>query len=255
MTTRQDTIRAIAPSTTPLDSRWSSATLASILADRSAAASAQRPWWRRTRRRAVVAAVVGLFTITAGTAVAAAATTSTDAVRAVLTHFTDEPHVDGGLGRLNDPRLVAKFETRRGLFAFWVARSSSGELCYASSDGTWDGIGSPTTDELEYGCGDVALVSHADPQRIVELSGIDQLGGFFTDDDGGPLIYGISPFSDAVSVRVHADGIDRTLPIRESSHGFGAALPAAGSVRSVTLTFAGPDGRTLGRSRWVAPRG
>ncbi len=82
----------------------------------------------------------------------------------------------------------------------------------------------------------------------------DQLGGFFK-DDAGPLLYGVSPYPDAVAVHVRGDGVDRTLPLQADSHGYGAALPEATDADAVTLTFLDEAGAELGSTRWVAPVG
>jgi len=69
------------------------------------------------------------------------------------------------------------------------------------------------------------------------------------------MVYGVSAYPDAVEVRVQGEGVDRTLPIRADSHGYGAALPEAAQARAVTLTFVDAAGQALGTRRVVAPVG
>ena len=122
---------------------------------------------------------------------------------------------------------------------------------YASSDGDWDGEGVPSASQLEHGCGGIVLSNAGEP---VPFTRPDQLGGFFK-DDAGPLLYGVSPYPDAVAVHVRGDGVDRTLPLRADSHGYGAALPEAADADALTLTFLDDAGAELGSTRWVAPVG
>lgn len=56
-------------------------------------------------------------------------------------------------------------------------------------------------------------------------------------------------------MHVRGDGVDRTLPLRADSHGYGAALPEAADADAVTLTFLDDAGTELGSTRWVAPAG
>jgi hypothetical protein len=87
----------------------------------------------------------------------------------------------------------------------------------------------------------------------VELTRPDQLGGFFKDED--PMVYGVSPYADAVAVRVVGNGVDRTLPVRSDSHGYGAVVPEAANAKAVTLTFLDGAGQVLGTKRVIAPVG
>jgi hypothetical protein len=173
-------------------------------------------------------------------------------VRKTLTEFGEQPNTSGNdIGELHDPTQVAQFRTEGGIFAVWIAASSKGAVCYAMSDGTWDGEGVPTQDELsDYGCGgQIWAGPHRPPE---ELTRPDQLGGFFKDFDG-PMVYGVSPYPEAVAVQVTGLGVDRTLPVRPDSHGYGAALPEAERATAVTLTFTAADGTVLGSRRVVAP--
>lgn len=249
--TNYDTISALAPAREPFESEWSATTLAGILAEGPDPARAAVPWWRRTRRRAVALVAAGVVTVTAGTAVAVGG--PIEVVKDAILDFSNQPNTTGnGLGRLDDPELVAQFEIPRGIFAIWIATSSSGKVCYASSDGVWDGEGAPTRSELEYGCGGEILTP--DAQSSEPLTRPDQLGGFFKDTDG-PIVYGVSPYPDAIRVRVRGAGVDRTLPLRPDSHGYGAAIPEASDASAVTLTFLDAAGRELGTRRLTAPVG
>lgn len=246
--TNDNLITALAPTRESFDAEWSRETLAGILAaDRVAAARR-----RKTRRVTLIGATVGALSL--GTAAAVAAGGPVDMVKSVLTEFTEQPNTTGnGLGELRDPQLVAQFRTEKGLFALWVTTPSTTEgVCYAYTDGTWNGEGTPAKDQLDYGCGGESFVGPDVPPG--ELTRPDQIGGFFKDTDG-PMVYGISPYVDAVAVRVQAEGVDRTLPVRADSHGYGAALPEAGQVPAVTLTFEDADGQVLGSKRVVAPVG
>jgi hypothetical protein len=249
--TTHDAITALAPTPEPLDPEWSATTLAGILADGPDPARAAAPWWWRTRRRAVALVAAGVVTLSAGAAVAVGG--PVEVVRDAILDFSNQPNTTGnGLGKLDDPELVAQFDIPQGVFAIWIATSSSGKVCYASSDGVWDGVGVPTKTELEYGCGGEVLTP--DAQSSEPLTRPDQLGGFFKDTDG-PIVYGVSPYPDAVRVRVRGAGVDRTLPLRADSHGYGAAIPEASDADAVTLTFLDGTGRELGTRRWVAPIG
>ena len=249
--TNYDTITALTPAHEPHGPEWSAATLAGILAEGPDSTRAAAPWWRRTRRRAVALLAAGMVTVIGGTAVAVGG--PVEVVKDAILHFSNQPNTTGnGLGRLDDPELVAQFEIPRGIFAIWIATSSSGKVCYASSDGIWDGEGAPTRSELEYGCGGEVLTP--DAQSSEPLTRPDQLGGFFKDSDG-PIIYGVSSYPDAVRVRVQGAGIDRTLPLRADSHGYGAAIPEASAAIAVTLTFLDDAGRELGSKRLIAPVG
>jgi hypothetical protein len=251
MTTTHDQITRLAPAPEPFEPGWSRDTLAHILADRPVPARSPRPWWRRTRRRVAALLAAGVVTLTAGTAVAVGG--PGQVVKDALLDFSRQPNTSGnGLGRLEDPQLVAKFRASNGVFAFWVARSSNGRVCFAAADGTWDGEGVPARSQLDYGCGGT-IVDPANGKRPIDLTRMDQLGGFFK-DSGGPLVYGIAP-DDAVQARVRGTGVDQTLPVRSDSHGFGAALPGASHTAAVTLTFLDSSGRAVGSRRWVAPVG
>ena len=245
--TRNRIVTALAPRPEPLDPEWSEPTLREILA------TERTPRRRAMRRGVVVGVVAGVLSL--GTATALAVGGPTDVVKRVLTEFGRQPNTTGNdIGELHDPQLVAQFRTETGgLFAFWVARSSKGAVCLAISDGAWDGEGSPTEEELStYGCGGDLWVGPGLPPE--ELTRPDQLGGFFKDNDG-PLVYGISPYPDTTSVRVEGRGVDRTLPVRSDSLGFGAALPEAGGARSLRLTFLDEEGRVLGSKEVIAPVG
>lgn len=249
--TEHDTITALAPAPEPFEPQWSATTLARIVAEGPPPARAARPWWRRTRRRAASLVAAGLVVVTAGTAVAVGG--PVESVKDAILDFSRQPNTTGnGLGRLDEPELVAQFEIPGGIFAIWIATSSSGTVCYASSDGVWDGEGAPARSELEYGCGGDVL--SADARSIEPLTRPDQLGGFFKDSDG-PIVYGVSPFPDAVAVRVQGDGVDRTLPLRRDSLGYGAAIPEASGAPAVTLTFLDDTGRPLGTRQVTAPVG
>jgi hypothetical protein len=178
----------------------------------------------------------------------------TDVVRDVLTEFGQQPNTTGNdIGELHDPHLVAQFSSESGVFAVWIATSSKGAVCYAMADGTWDGQGLPTKDQLgDYGCGGEIWAGPGRPPE--ELTRPDQLGGFFKDNDG-PLLYGVSAWPAAVTVHVQADGVDRVLPVRSDSHGYGAALPEAAHVPAVDLTFLDAAGNVLGTKHVIAPVG
>lgn len=252
MTTTHDQVTKLAPTPDPLEPGWSRETLARILTERPAPEHNPRPWWRRTRRRLTAVIVAGVVALTAGTAVAVGG--PGQVVKDALLDFSRQPNTSGnGLGRLEDPQLVAKFRTPRGVFAFWVATSSNGGVCYADANGTWDGDGVPTKRQLDYGCGGT-IIKPTDPNTTMELTRVDQVGGFFKDSDG-PLIYGVSPYADAVQARVRGAGVDRTLPVRSDSHGFGSAIPEASRATAVTVTFLDGAGTPLGSKRWVAPVG
>jgi len=244
--TKDSILTALAPAPEPLDPHWSQATLAGILSPARTAAP-RRP---RGRRRILVGLAAGFVTL--GTATAVAVGGPTDVVDNVLTQFGEQPNTSGNGLELDDPQLVAQFETERGIFALWIATGSPGEVCYALSDGQWNGEGSPTKDQLEYGCGGQIYVAPGRPTE--ELTRPDQFGGFFNDDDG-PMVYGVSPYPGTVEVRVRAAGVDRTLPVRADSLGYGSALPEAAQVPAVTLTFLDADGHELGSKRSIAPVG
>ncbi len=254
MTTTQDQIAKLAPTPESFEPEWSRDTLATILAGAPSPTRSTHSWWRMTRRRAAALIAAGVVALGAGTAVAGGG--PVEVVKDALLDFSKQPNTSAnGLGRLHDPELVAKFRTKNGIFAFWVATSSNGQVCYADADGTWDGEGLPTKSQLDYGCGGV-LVDVTDPDQTIDLTRPEQLGGFFKDSDG-PLVYGISPYPEAVSVRIQGPGVDRTLPIRTDSHGFGSAIPEASRATAITVTFLDNGGRALGPrpTRWVAPVG
>lgn len=248
-----DRITALAPLAEQLDQEWAESTLARIVADES-----PRRAPRRTRRRVAAIAVTGALTLTTGAAVAAAAGEGPfDTVKDVLLDFADQPNTSGNdVGTIHDPLLVAQVEQSNGVvFAVWIATTSSGDICSASttSDATWDGGGSPAPGDLEYGCGEYVVdLYDPDPNTIIRLERPDQLGNFF-EEGGGPVLYGISPYPDAVAVHVHGAGVDRTLPVREDSLGYGAALPGATDAASMELTFSDAAGRTLGSRTLFAP--
>ncbi|WP_436699619.1 hypothetical protein [Nocardioides sp. BYT-33-1] len=246
-----DPLSALAPTPLPLDPEWSEVTLARILAeDRTAVAHAARVRRRRARRRTAIGLGLAFSTIGAATAVAIGG--PTEVVSSAIEDFARQPNTTGnGLGELHEPALVARFDTGHGVFAFWVATSSTGKVCFAMSDGAWDGTGTPTRKELEYGCGGVIWAGDDVPPQ--ELTSPAQLGGFFKDSE--PLVYGISPYPGTVRVRVQGVGVDRTLPVRADSLGYGSALPEASGAAEVTLTFLDAAGRVLGTEVRVAPVG
>ncbi|TNM39768.1 hypothetical protein FHP29_12990 [Nocardioides albidus] len=240
----------LAPTPPALDPDWSEATLARILRDDRAAARAAAVRRRRGRRRTAIG--LGLALSAVGSTTAFALGGPIDVVTSAIEDFARQPNTTGnGLGELHEPALVAQFDTDHGVFAIWVATSSTGKVCYAMSDGVWDGTGTPTKKELEYGCGGIIWVGDDVPPQ--ELTSPDQLGGYFTDSE--PLVYGVSPWPAATQVRVQAPGVDRTLPVRDDSHGYGAALPEAVGVPQVTLTFLDAQGQVLGTKVSVAPVG
>lgn len=241
-------ITALAPTPEPFDPAWSQQTLAEI---RSADQSPQRP--HRVRRTVLVGAAAGVLTL--GTATAFAGGGPESVVKDLLDGFIAQPNTTGnGLGELNDPQLVAKFRMQDDkIFAIWVATPTATQgVCSAMTDGSWDGTGTPDKSELEYGCGGDIWTGPDTPPA--ELTRPEQLGGFFKDFDG-PLVYGVSPYADAVAVRVQGIGVDRTLPVRADSHGYGSALPEAAQAPAVTLTFVDASGQVLGTKRVVAPIG
>jgi hypothetical protein len=242
-------IIALAPVPEGLDEEWADATLARILLDDGPLPR------RRDRRRLAVIAMAGVLTVSTGTAIAAANAGSIGAVKDVLLDFMDQPNTTGNnIGTLGTPELVAKFRRGDGrLFTFWIATSSKGAVCVAYSDGSWDGEGAPTVKQLEYGCGGEVV----DPTQVdtpIPLERPDQVGGFFK-DEAEPILYGVSPYADAVEVHVQGTGVDRTLPLRADSHGFGSALPEATEADSVTLTFLDRAGQALGSRTYIAPVG
>lgn len=243
---KNSTLLALAPVPEPFDPEWSQTTLADIVsAERSTPARQHK-----NRRRVLIGLAAGLVTVSTATAVAVGG--PSDAVKRVILDFGKQPNTSAnGLGELQDPQLVAKFPMQTGLFSLWVATSSTGKVCFAYSDGQWNGEGNPTKDQLEYGCGGEIYVGPDQPPE--ELTRPDQIGGFFKDE--GPVVYGISPYPDAATVRVQGTGVDRTLPVRPDSHGYGAALPEADHASEVTLTFLDADGRVLGSTRSIAPVG
>ncbi|MFL6156041.1 MAG: hypothetical protein ACJ72D_08125 [Marmoricola sp.] len=245
-TTPSSTLTALAPAPEPFDPAWSSATLTSILADTTPAARVRRP------RRLAALVVTGAVVVTAGTAAAVGG--PGDVVRNAIEDFSRQPNTTAnGLGRLDDPELVAKFDTPKGVFALWIATSSTGKICYAMSDATWDGRGTPTKAELSYGCGG-EVVSNTDGTTPTELTDVTQLGGFFKDDEG-PLLYGVAPYAAATQVRVAGADFTRTLPVRADSHGYGDALPEAAHDAGLQLTFLDAAGAVLGTAKVVAPVG
>jgi hypothetical protein len=245
-----DRITALAPVPEHLDRKWANETLARILADEPPARSR-----RLAGHRTAAIAVAGVLTLSTGAAVAAAVADPIDSIKETLLGFAAAPNTTGnGVGTIHDPQLVAQFERATGdVFALWISTTSTGDVCYAYSDAAWDGVGAPPTSELEYGCAGDVIVA-ADPERVVPLERPDQLGGFFKDTDE-PILYGVSPYADAVRVRVEGDGVRRTLPLRADSHGFGTALPEAADADSLTLTFLDAAGRALGSTTFVAPVG
>lgn len=256
-----DDITALAPAPKGFEPAWSEMALAAILADGSASDAApgsvrvRSPRWRTTRGRvaAVFASVVVI--VSAGTAVAGEG--PAQVVKDILVHFSEQPNTAAnGLGQLDDPVQVARFQMRDGVFAVWVATASDGTVCTADSDGTWDGLGLPEPAELEYACAPM-VIDHRDPDRLIELTQPTQIGGYFKDDPDGPLIYGVSPYPDALLVRLRGDGVRTTLQVRSDSLGFGGALPEASPTpgAALRLTWVDDAGRVLGSERWVAPNG
>lgn len=237
----------LAPVNERFDPKWSEQTLTDIR-------TTERPVRRHRRVRRPVAAAVAAAALVVGASTAQAVSGPESVVHHLLDGFVKQPNTTGnGLGELQDPVVVAQFQTENGLFAVWVATPVAGDgVCYAISDGTWDGEGDPTRSELEYGCGGQIIVG--DGPRTEELTRPDQLGGFFK-DDAGPIVYGIAPVPDVVAVRVRGTDIDRTLPVRPDSLGYGAALPEAASANAVTLTFLDPAGRPLDSKVLSAPVG
>lgn len=239
-----DQIVALAPSREPLDPEWSAATLHRITA------TPQQSQWRPRARLIAGGLAAGVIAATAGTAVAGIGPAGV--VKDVLIDFSRQPDTSGnGLGELHNPKLVTRFSTSRGVFAVWVATSSTGKVCDAAVSG-WDGIGVPRRSELEYGCNPMILDPN-DPNRAIELTRPDQLGGFLQDDDGTPIVYGVSPYRQAVQVRVQGAGVDRKLPVRTDSHGYGAAFPDVARPVDISLTFMDAGGRVLGTKRIVVP--
>jgi hypothetical protein len=245
----EDRITALAPVPEQLDQAWAEATLSRILSDKTQHARS------RDRRAIAAIAIAGALTVGTGTAVAAKGFGSVDAVRDLLIAYGKQPNTSAhDIGTLGTPRLVAQFRRSNGdNFAFWIATSSSGAVCFAYSDASWNGEGAPTPSQLEYGCGG-EVVDSADPTRPIPLERPEQLGGFFK-DEAEPILYGVSPYAEAAAVQVHGTGVDVTLPVRSDSHGYGSTLPTASDAESLTLTFLDAAGRALGTRTVVAPVG
>ena len=240
-----DRITALAPMPEHLDQEWANATLARILADDSSPKSRWRAPRRLTSHRRRRHPHRGT-----GAAVAAATMDDPiDVVRDTLLDFADDPDTSGNdVGTIHDPQLVAKVERSNGhVFGVWIATTSSGEICDAQtvSDSTWDGVGAPAPSDLEYGCAS-DIVDPTDPDKVIRRERPDQVGGFFFREGGDTILYGISPYSDAVAVRVEGQGVDRTLPLRADSLGYGAALPEATGMDSLELTFLDSAGKVVG---------
>ena len=242
MSTRH-TIAALAPEPTRPDPDWSAATLRRILAT---------PPRRRRLRRRVGAGVAGaVVALTAGAAFSGVGPAGVvrDALRA---DAHDPDNVAHGIGTIPQPSLVARFPTANGLWAQWVAVTSKGVVCSVGSFGTWNGEGVPKRSDLARNCGN-GVVDKTDSNRVVELTRPDQIGGFIKDiADAGPVVFGVAPYDDAVSVRVTGRGVDRTLPVRANSHGYGVALPEAEHTRFLLLTFLDGSGHRLGTTRLMA---
>ncbi len=237
-----DRFSALAPVPEHLDQEWADATLARILADAPPA-----PSRGQHRRRLAAAGVTGVLTLSAGAAFASGLD-PIGVVKDTLLDFADDPNTTGSdVGTIYDPQLVTQFERSNGqIFAVWIARTSTGEICDAQtvSDAAWDGGGSLEPSDLEYGCaGDFVDPSY--PDQVIQRERPDQLGAFFT-EAGDTILYGISPHAEAVAVRVQGGGVDRVLRVRADSLGYGAALPGAANAGSLELTFLDPAGRTLG---------
>jgi hypothetical protein len=236
-------ITALAPLPEQLDQQWANDALARILAD---APPVPSRWI--TRHRTAAVAVAGVLTLTTGTAFATVGLDPISVVKDTLLDFADDENTTGNdVGTIYDPQLVAQFERSNGhLFAVWIAKTSSGDICDAQTvmDSTWDGVGLPEPSQLEYGCA-ADIVDPTDPDRVIRRDRPDQLGAFFT-EAGDTILYGISPYPEAVVVRVRGDGVDRILPVRMESLGYGAALPEATDAASLELTFVDSTGRKLG---------
>lgn len=237
-----DRISALAPLPEHLDEEWANATLARILADAPPVRSRGQH-----RRRLAAAGVAGVLTLSAGAAVAAGLDPIGE-VKDTLLDFADDPNTTGNdVGTIYDPQLVAQLERSNGqIFAVWIARTSTGDICDAQtvSDAAWDGVGSLESSQLEYGCA-ADIEDPNDPGNVIRRTRPDQLGALFT-EAGDTILYGISPYAETVEVRVQGGGVDRVLPVRADSLGYGAALPGAADADSLELTFRDSAGRTLG---------
>ncbi len=243
----EDPFTALAPLPEQLDQTWAREALARIVADEPPARSP-----RAARHRTAALALGGAIALTTGTGVAVA-TGSLDpvgTVKDVLLGFSNEPNTTGNtVGTIHDPKLVAEIERANGaVYAVWFATTSSGDLCTAETRGdtTWDGAGRPPPGDLDYGCAyNVVDPDDPDQDRVIQLTRPDQISVLFEEFED-PILYGVSPYDDAVAVHVRGDGVDRTLPLRPDSLGYGAALPGASGADQLDLTFLDAAGRTVG---------
>ena len=249
-----DRIAALAPMPQHLDQEWANATLALILADEPSPKSR----WRAPRRLTTLA-VAGILTVGTGAAVAAATMDDPiDVVKDTLLDFYEEPNTSGNdVGTIHDPQLVAKVERSNGhVFGVWIATTSSGEICDAQtvSDSTWDGVGAPAPNDLEYGCA-AHIVDPTDPDKIIRRERPDQLGGFFFREGGDTILYGIcltpTPWRCGSKARASTARSRRGL-----LSGYGAALPEATGMPSLKLTFLDSAGNVVGSrtaygSQWL----
>lgn len=240
-----DHVEALAPEPEAFDRAWSERTLASITA--STRPGPRGAW----RRRATAAVAGGALVLGAGTAAMAVTGTGPfGSVEQVLGDLAQRSDTTAyGRGPVGDPVRVAAFDTPLGRFSVWTASLADGTFCTAEGFGT-----DPVAEDLDLGCGQVVL-DHTDPDRVVPLDRPSRLGGFFTDGEAGPLVYGVAPYAEARWVRLEGSGVRRTLEVDPDSRGFGAALPGWDGGRTLRLTWLDARREVLGSAQWVTPVG
>ena len=206
-------LKAMAPVPAVPDPDWADAALARIVSD---------PHMQSTRRawhRPVVVAAASVLAVGSGTTIAAAAGVNPLAVvKDVLSGFAAEPDAAAsGIGAIGDPQLVAQIQKHDGtIFAVWIATTSTGEICTASTemDGPAAGASLTPNDVDGFGCAEYS-VDPSNPGVPVQQAQADQVGNFFT-EAGETILYGVSPYPDAVQVLVRGAGVGRRV-LRKSS--------------------------------------
>lgn len=210
-------LTALRPRTVVLDPDWSASTLETILAGPTTTSRSPR------RRRIVAAGLTAGIVATGGVAYATGVTP--DFVNHVISDMTGADAADAHLAQIAD--LTLPDGSR---FAAWRGLTDDGVECFASAE-NWDG--KERTSANGAACGKVDPKDPAgDDVRIEWPAGKEADAPVDGKVTRYQIVYGAVDDPEVVSVHAKGEGIDITMKVDPSSHGFATVLPGISHLPS-----------------------